>query len=167
MEGINDLIETIISTVLIKGRLIYCTDCLRIVFKRYDLHSTETALILDVLDSFKSTHPIDTWADMAEEILPLNLLDTRFTISDFTQYDSTVILGMKAFYENIPKEICDLIDATLSVGLDNLYGNTGTNSPLTLVRTLDVINICNHLNIVIPNVGNYSHYSFDVNNGWG
>jgi hypothetical protein len=158
--------ENIIKHISIRGRMYYCSFCLRNAFEKDGIINEETNLILNIINDFIQTNDFNKWKECAENILPVNILDKKFTISDFS-IEHEVIYKLKSFYENVKNHIIDLIDYTLGVGLDNLYGGTGEYSFITLKNTLNVIIICKRNNIEIPEINNFIKYSFNEMGGWG
>jgi hypothetical protein len=155
-----------IKHISIRGRMYYCSFCLKNAFEKTGIVNEETNLILNIIYDFIKTNEFDKWEEFAINILPTNLLDKKFNVNDFSM-DHNVIYKLKSFYENIKNYIVDLIDYTLNVGLDNLYGGTGKYSLATLEDTLNVIRICKENNIEIPDINNFIKYSFKEMHGWG
>jgi hypothetical protein len=159
--------KNIIKHISIRGRMYYCSFCLKNTFEKNGIVNEETNLILNIIYDFIKTNEFDKWEEFSENILPVNILDKKFNINDFSM-DHDVINKLKSFYENIKiKYMVDLIDYTLKIGLDNLYGGTEEYSLKTLENTLNVIRICKQNNIEIPDINNFVKYSFKEMHGWG
>ena len=60
-----------------------------------------------------------------------------------------------------------MIDYTLDVGLNNLYGGTGEYSSITLEPVLKIIEICKENSIELPDINKFLKYSYKIEDGWG
>jgi hypothetical protein len=158
--------ENIIKLISIRGRMYYCSFCLKDAFEQNGIINEETNLIMNIIYDFIQTNEFDKWEGFAENILPVNILDKKFDINDFSM-DHDIIYKLKLFYKNIENYMVDLIDYTLNVGLVNLYGGTGEYRLKTLDYTLNVIRICKQNNIEMPDINNFLKYSFKEMGGWG
>lgn len=160
-------IQKELSQLSITGRMLYCLTCLENALSHFYIEGSESVFIADVIKNFEDTDNLSDWEELAEDILPTNLLDSKFNITDFNSLQPNTILNIKRFYEDSPVDIVEIIDYTLQVGLNNLYGNTNDKSLVTLRPTLKVIELCLKNGITLPSISDYSYYIFDKNNGWG
>lgn len=159
--------EDSIKKISIRGRMYFCLQCLQNAFGEKNRRDEKfIGLILKTVKDFLRSEELDKWEESAENILPVNLLDSKFNINDYTM-DHSLVLKLKLFYEQLPPYLTDLIDYTLNVGLNNLYGGTGEYSSFTLDPVLKVITICKQNNIKIPDISNFLKFSFNEEHGWG
>lgn len=155
-----------ISKISIKGRMLFCLNCVENAFQRFRINNSESKFVLSIIEQFFIQDSLSDWEDMAEDILPSNLLDSTFDLKDFVYFDNDCILNIKNFYEHCSKDIVDIIDNTFSVGLNNLYGGTGLDNPLTLKPVLEVIELCVKNNIEVPDISDYLKHRYEVNGGF-
>lgn len=153
-----------LSQLSITGRMLYCLTCLENALSHFYIEGSESVFITDVIKNFEHTDNLSDWEELAEDILPTNLFDSNFNITDFNSLQPNTILNIRRFYKDSPIDLVEIIDNTLQVGLNNLYGNTTDRSLVTLLPTLKVVELCLKNGIPLPSISDYSHYSFDTNN---
>lgn len=150
----------------IRGRMYFCLVCLQNALKQNNIDNEESNLIINIIKEFLESNNLSDWEELANNIQPINILDEKFNINDFS-FEHKLVLKLKTFYENIPAYLTEMIDYTLDVGLNNLYGGIGEYSPLTLEPVLKIIDICKENSIEFPDINNFSQYSYQDDDGWG
>ena len=163
---IESNLEDTIKNISIRGRMYYCSFCLKNAFEKNGIMNEEVKVILNTVLDFLESESLDLWEDVAKDISPESILDENFNINDFTM-DHNLIYKLKSFYKNIPGYLVELIEYTIYVGLENLYGGTGEYSPSTLDYILRIISICEQNGINIPDINHFLKYSFKEYHGWG
>ena len=132
----------------------FCLMCLQNAFKQKSINNNESNLITKIIKEFLNSNNLSDWEELANNIQPINILDQKFNIDDFS-FEHELSLKLKIFYENIPPYLTEMIDYTLDVGLNNLYGGTGEFSSITLESVLKVIEICKENSIELPDINNF------------
>ncbi|TWP27059.1 hypothetical protein ETU08_07650 [Apibacter muscae] len=155
-----------IKKISIRGRMYFCLVCLQNAFKQNNINNGESNLIINIIKEFLESNNLSDWEELANNIQPINILDEKFNINDFS-FEHKLVLKLKIFYEHIPAYLTEMIDYTLDVGLNNLYGGTGEYSPLTLEPVLKIIDLCKENSIEFPDINNFLQYSYQDDDGWG
>ena len=158
--------EEKLKRISIRGRMYLCLICIENAFKHHNINNDESKLIIKIIREFLDSDNLSDWEELANNIQPINILDNKFNIYDFS-FEHKIVLKLKLFYAHIPRYLVEMIDYTLNVGLNNLYGGTGEYSSLTLEPVLKVKEICKENNIEFPDINNFLKYSYQDNDGWG
>ncbi len=119
----------------------FCLMCLQNAFKQNNINNNDPNLITKIIKEFLNSNDLSNWEELANNIQHINILDKKSNIDDFS-FEHELVLRLKIFYENIPPYLTEMIDYTLDVGLNNLYGGTGEYSSITLEPVLKIIEIC-------------------------
>lgn len=162
----NSMINEL-KSISIRGRLAFCLKCLENAFLQEGKTGVESNFILGNLWEFTSSNALDDWEPKIDEITPVCLLDGKFDISEFYIIDHEMVVRLRNFYLSNPEYLNELIDYSISVGVNNIYGNTNEYSSLTLEPTLKVIELCEINNVTIPPIKNFVRFSYNIDNGWG
>ena len=144
----------------------FCLMCLQNAFKQNNINNNDPNLITKIIKKFLNSDNLSNWEELANNIQPINILDKKSNIDDFS-FEHELVLRLKIFYENIPPYLTEMIDYTLDVGLNNLYGGTGEYSSITLEPVLKVIEICKENSIELPDINKFLKYSYKIEDGWG
>lgn len=161
--------ETELKKISIRGRFAFCLACLHNAMQQEGISSQRLALVLERMSAFLNTNHLDDWEKKIVEVSPDTLFDDHpdNKFDDYETVSAAELLQLMSTYKDIPKNILELIDLSINVGLSNLYGGTGEYSPLTLDATAKVINLMISSGYPLPSLQEFASYSFNDNNGWG
>ena len=161
--------EEILKSISIRGRFAFCMACLRNAMQQEGIPMSKLQQVFDRLNSFLTTTKLDEWEQYVVEISPDTIFDEH-PDNDFDDYKTlnrTDLEKMKDIYLTLPKNIVELLDLIVSVGISNLYGGTGEYSEHTLKPAMLVIELMRKAGYKMPDISLYQQYSFQENNGWG
>jgi hypothetical protein len=159
--------KSMLKMLSIRARMAYCILCLENTLNAADIDVGELKVLLEELWKFTSSDRLDEWEERIRELTPYVLLDDKFDIDQYVYFDRECIYLYRSLYQQLPQYIIDIIDYSISVGVDNIYGGTSSYSPDTLASTVKVIDLCQSQNIPLPAIEKVLRYSFSSNNGWG
>jgi hypothetical protein len=142
--------------ISIRGRLAFGMACLErmVSVMKYDnelFHST----IFPAIWEFCSTEDFGDWEQQIREVDPACVLE------------NTIETPLKKLYGTLPKELQSTISNVIETGTANIYGSTGSYSPLSLQPLMLVIQTMNSLDIKVPDIQSFKKSAFSEYHGWG
>ena len=76
----------------------FCLVCLQNAFKQNSINNNESNLITKIIKEFLNSDNLSNWEELANNIQPINILDKKSNIDDFS-FEHELVLRLKIFYE--------------------------------------------------------------------
>ncbi|OAV45120.1 hypothetical protein A3850_011745 [Lewinella sp. 4G2] len=144
--------------------------CLEIVLDKNNLiHKKDIKELLTVLWGFISSERLDLWSEEIIDYDPKSLIEDyeNSNFEDFRFLSEVEIERMYCIYKNSKSEVLELIELVIAIGTGNLYGGTGEYSKMTLIPTIQVLNIMARNNYQTPKLANFEKSKYSELHGWG
>ncbi|SRX75280.1 hypothetical protein [Aequorivita antarctica] len=167
---VNDL-ETELKKISIRGRVAYGLKCIYnyIEEDNVTLFKPEIENILAQIKEFLVLDKFNVWEKKIREYTPSSILDTH-PDNDFRDYEYVNVEELRRIenaYRNLPNSLISIIENTIAIETNNLYGGVIGYSSVTLDPLMEIISIMLEKNIKLPNINLFKQYSFLQDNGWG
>src|SRR5690349_4981884 len=116
--------KEIFKNISICGRLYFGVACIIKAIQSTHLNMEMYKNIIETIVEFTSSSALNEWEKKVIEISPDTILDIH-PQNDFHEYETISFeeaTKLKELYAQTPQFILDLIDYTISIGINNLYG---------------------------------------------
>jgi hypothetical protein len=144
------------NDISIRGRLAYGMTCLeKLVINLNADNPLLQTIVFPKIWEFTSTEDMGEWEQNIRDVDPVCVLD------------DTADSDLKALYNNLPNDIVSTIEDVIEIGIANIYGGTGDNSPMTLEPLNSVIKTMTKLKVPLPDLRTFKKSSFSEFQGWG
>ncbi len=153
--------------VTIRGRFAYSICCIENAIEVMDKEGLEWFEVFEFLWLYPTANEIrdlGLWHENESEFIPFCVLeDLPYGKKMFDHLTEEKYLRLQKIYNKCNPIICELIDITAWIGIQDLYGGVRNGSPTTLKYLGEVIEIMNKLKIPLPDKEFFKQFSYPLN----
>ncbi|MGN6647685.1 MAG: hypothetical protein ACTHJT_14280 [Cytophaga sp.] len=160
------------SDITIRGRMAFGICCIENSIRKFGFEDLDWSLLFNFLWRYPSAPEIKDlakWAEQEGECRPFCVLENKpYKELYFEFLTEEQFLKFRKLYGQVNHEICALIDLTIQIGTQALYGGVRDGSPATL-DYLEQIKIILHSNgIEEPAIAFFKEFCFrqTAENDW-
>lgn len=154
-----------LEKISIRGRMAYAICLFERLLLYYKCDKQDWVEILEKLWAYTSVEYLDDWMYEFAEWLPESILED--TLDDFEFITNEEYEHLYKLYNKSCLEIRLFIKIIFEIGSIDLYSKLTDNSPNTLKKLQEAIDIYEANNIDIISIEPFRQYSFQERNGWG
>lgn len=154
-----------VEKISIRGRMAYAICLFERLLLYYKCNKQDWICILEKLWVYTSVEYLDDWMYEFAEWLPDNILEDG--LDDFEFVTKEEYEHLYTLYNRSCLEIRLFIKIIFELGSIDLYSKLTDNSPNTLKKLEEAIDIFKANNLNVISIEPFKKYSFEECNGWG
>lgn len=154
-----------LEAISIRGRMAYVICQFERVLIYYNYDKQDWIKVLEKLWEYTSVEYLDDWMYEFAEYLPESILEDSF--DDFEFITTEEYEHLYKLYNESSTDVCCFIKLMFELGSIDLYSKLVDNSPNTLEKIEEVIELLKENEIDNISIEPFKQYSFKERNGWG
>ncbi len=151
--------------ISIRGRMAYLIRIFENLLIFYNCCKEDWYGIVEKLWQYMNIEYLDDWMYEFSEYLPECILEDD--IDAFEYLEEKEIKRLKLLYKSNPDEINQMLNIIFELGTMEIYGKLVNNSPNTLIKLQEGINIALNKKIELPDKSEFEKYRYSERDGWG
>ena len=151
--------------ISIRGRVAYLVCSLARMIASCGYNVEDWKLILDVLSELTTRDILDEWLYKTAEYLPDSVLEDTLDDAEYITAEEQAI-GQK-LYSSCPECITKMVYIIFEVGTSDLYSRIINNSPHTIGKVQEGIELMKQNNVDLVPVEPFMKYKISEGQGWG
>lgn len=151
--------------ISIRGRMAYLICSFEKLLLHYNCNKEEWRNILEKLWKYTSMQYLDEWLYELAEYMPNSILEDTMEEAEYiTEYEFEYL---NIVYRKTSQDILLFLEIIFKCGTCDLYTKLYDDSPNTLQKVEEAIDILKRNNIDLVDVKPFEKHSFHECNGWG
>ena len=155
----------ILEKISIRGRVAYTICLFEQILEYYKCKGQEWKIVLEKLWTYTNIDFLDDWMYELAEYMPDSILEDTVDDCEFITIEE--FNHLYNLYSKSCSEIKLFLKLIFEIGTIDLYSKLVDNSPNTIEKVKEAINILNNNNIRAISIEPFEKYSFNECNGWG
>lgn len=151
--------------ISIRGRMAYLICSFEKLLQYYNCNIEEWRIVLEKLWMYTSIDYLDDWMYEFAEYLPDSILEDKMDDAEYITEDE--FKYMYNVYSNSNADINAFLHIMFECGTCEIYSKLCENSPATIKKITEAINILRKNNITLVDVKLFGKYKYSMCNGWG
>ena len=148
----------------IRSRFLFGICSLQRAIYHWNFENLNWQTLFDFLIKYPNGNEIKDlglWHQNESECSPFCILDSKpYEECYFEFISKSQYAYFKSLYNNVNKEVCEIIDLTAQIGTQSLYSGVRDGSPITLEYLFKIIAVLENNRIELPNIRDFEKFNY-------